>query len=51
MRFKKGATGIEMIPNVEFWASLPGLVKDGIKFSFMNTCGKCTNRSGYSSMT
>ncbi|CAH1116041.1 unnamed protein product [Phaedon cochleariae] len=28
----RGARGIEVIPNIEFWRNLPGLVKDGIIF-------------------
>jgi hypothetical protein len=31
-KFKMGASGIDMIPNVGFWTSLPGLVKDGFMF-------------------
>jgi 1,2-dihydroxy-3-keto-5-methylthiopentene dioxygenase len=31
-KFKRQATGIELIPNVGFWTSLPGLVKDGVMF-------------------
>jgi len=27
-----GATGVDIIPNVGFWTSLPGLVKDGFMF-------------------
>ncbi|CAG9863556.1 unnamed protein product [Phyllotreta striolata] len=30
--FIRGARGAEVIPNVEFWKNLPGLVKDGIIF-------------------
>ena len=29
----KGATGMEAIPNLEFWQMIPGLVKDGVVFS------------------
>ena len=29
---KHQARGIEMIPNVDFWKSFPGLVKDGVMF-------------------
>ncbi|EFA08006.1 uncharacterized protein LOC103314060 [Tribolium castaneum] len=32
--FMRGARGLETIPNVDFWRSLPGLVKDGIIFLF-----------------
>lgn len=50
MKFKREASGKDLIPNVEFWSSIPGLVKDGIKFSYNHTIGKCSSRSGYSSM-
>ncbi|BFY98706.1 hypothetical protein BsWGS_01746 [Bradybaena similaris] len=36
------AQGIEKIPNASFWSSFPGLVKDGVIFTF--TCGR---RGGY----
>ena len=29
----KGKNGIEAFPNLEFWKELPGLIKDGVKFS------------------
>jgi 1,2-dihydroxy-3-keto-5-methylthiopentene dioxygenase len=29
MKYKRGATGKEVIPNVEFWSSFPGLIKVG----------------------
>jgi hypothetical protein len=32
MKYKRGATGKEVIPNVEFWSSLPGLIKVGTCF-------------------
>ncbi|XP_063916028.1 uncharacterized protein LOC135132039 [Zophobas morio] len=32
--FIRGARGLEMIPNIDFWRSLPGLMKDGIIFLF-----------------
>lgn len=32
-----GARGIEVIPNLEFWKDLPGLVRDGIRF-LQNGC-------------
>ena len=34
---KLGKTGFEMVPNSEFWRDFPGLVKDGLKFSYANT--------------
>jgi hypothetical protein len=45
-KFKRGLNGIEMIPNVEFWISIPGLVKDGVMF----LVGKITRRGQYSQM-
>ncbi|XP_044253382.1 uncharacterized protein LOC123004269 [Tribolium madens] len=32
--FMRGARGLETIPNIDFWRSLPGLVKDGVIFLF-----------------
>jgi hypothetical protein len=26
-KFAKGASGVEMVPNVDFWKTLPGLAK------------------------
>jgi len=43
-KFKKQATGIELIPNVEFWSSIPGLFKDG----WMLIINKIRGRGGYS---
>jgi len=40
---RKKATGKEIIPNIEFWSSLPGLVKDGVMFIVNSTC----RRGGY----
>jgi len=42
-KVKKQATGKDLIPNVEFWFSLPGLVKDGVMFIVNSTC----RRGGY----
>lgn len=47
-RFKLDKRGIEIIPNHEFWLSLPGLVKDGHIYVFNLVCrliGRCTSRS------
>jgi len=45
-----GATpGAELIPNSEFWASLPGLIGDGCRFSKDKALGLC-GRSSYSSL-
>jgi len=45
-RFKRQLTGIELIPNVTFWTSIPGLVKDGVMF----LVNKVRGRGGYSSV-
>jgi hypothetical protein len=37
-KVKLQSQGLDMVPNVEFWKNLPGLVKDGAMFTF--TCGK-----------
>jgi cation-dependent mannose-6-phosphate receptor len=46
-RVTAGKTGVEMIPQYEFWASLPGLIGDGFRFAF--SCG-CFARTGYKPM-
>ncbi|KAL3831675.1 hypothetical protein ACJMK2_023398 [Sinanodonta woodiana] len=33
MRFRKNARGLEIVPNVTLWKSIPGLIKDGVMFS------------------
>ncbi|KAL3831676.1 hypothetical protein ACJMK2_023399 [Sinanodonta woodiana] len=33
MRFCKNARGLEIVPNVTLWKSIPGLIKDGVMFS------------------
>eukprot|EP01098_Paradermamoeba_levis_P013302 TRINITY_DN603_c0_g1_i2.p1 TRINITY_DN603_c0_g1~~TRINITY_DN603_c0_g1_i2.p1 ORF type:complete len:250 (+),score=50.39 TRINITY_DN603_c0_g1_i2:69-818(+) len=42
LKFQRQAEGLDVIPNKEFWFSLPGLVKDGVVFSW----GKITGRGG-----
>jgi len=43
-KFKAQKNGVELVPNLDFWTSLPGLVKDGIMFPI----NKIRGRSGYS---
>jgi len=46
-KFKKyDARGVDMVPNVEFWAELPGLIRDG----FLFVKNKITGKLGYSSL-
>ncbi|XP_071812528.1 cation-dependent mannose-6-phosphate receptor-like [Apostichopus japonicus] len=40
MKFVRGASGIELIPNHEFWSDLPKLISEGVNFVF--TCGQGT---------
>jgi len=46
-KFYMGASGLDIIPNVVFWAALPGLVKDGNLFVVRKLLGLC-GRGGYS---
>ncbi|XP_073237795.1 uncharacterized protein [Porites lutea] len=54
-KFKMGAEGLtEMVPNFEFWADIPSLIKDGVvftcgglKFGCMSIYSKCCNRKYY----
>jgi uncharacterized membrane protein YgcG len=45
-KFVRHKEGLEIIPNVEFWLALPGLVKDGILFTYRKIAGLC-GRGGY----
>ena len=47
-RFKE-ARGLEMLPNRAFWASLPGLIADGCKFTYHTIRSKVSG-DGYSEM-
>ncbi|XP_053373167.1 cation-dependent mannose-6-phosphate receptor-like [Mercenaria mercenaria] len=44
LKSARGATGTELIPNYDFWTSLPGYIKDGVMF----TCRGCKTESSYS---
>jgi len=48
MRFKNHAEGTEMIPNHDFWFSLPGLIKDGGKFLIGKIRGNGSSGAAYS---
>ncbi|XP_072037687.1 cln5-like protein 1 isoform X1 [Amphiura filiformis] len=47
-----GATGLELIPNLEFWKSLPQLIAEGAVFfwSCLLCQGSGTEHSGYESI-
>ena len=40
-KYRRGMSGVEMVPNVGFWRDLPGLVRDGCMFSFNKVRGLC----------
>lgn len=51
-KYKKlGVTGLEMLPHIEFWRDLPGLVKDGILYTIAKARA-CVGKgpSGYSTV-
>ncbi|XP_063712397.1 cation-dependent mannose-6-phosphate receptor-like [Symsagittifera roscoffensis] len=41
----KGARGMEMIPNTEFWMMVPGLIRDGCLFIYRWIAGKTYKKS------
>jgi len=47
-RKKMGATSVkESIPNIDFWTTLPGLVKDGFYFVVRDRCRAAGTGGGY----
>nr|AQW35022.1 G-protein coupled receptor signaling pathway [Liposcelis entomophila] len=45
LKFIRGATGKEMIPNYEFWANFPNLVKEA--FLYVVSCGQRPSSDSY----
>lgn len=45
-KYKMQAEGAEIVPNKDFWTSLPGLIKEGFLFSI----SKCKRDGSYSSL-
>ena len=43
----QGATGLDMIPNRELWTNMPGLIKDGVSFTFNKITGRTSTASTY----
>jgi len=39
LMYRQGRRGTEMVPNNTFWFALPGLIKDGFKFTFSKLRG------------
>ena len=46
LKFRRGAAGIDLIPNAAFWTQTPGLVKDGAGFLL----AKINKRSNYETL-
>jgi len=48
-RIKKGTTGIESCPNIDFWKDMSGYIKDGFVFTAEKIRGPCkgSSRPGY----
>lgn len=40
LKYFRGAVGLELIPNYEFWSDLPGLVRVSIVLSLLILCKK-----------
>jgi hypothetical protein len=44
LKYTKGVSGVEMIPNHEFWADLPALVRDGCAY-FVLSVRRCLGQA------
>ena len=47
--FRQGKRGVDLVPHKEFWLSVPGLIKDGVVFSFSRVRQLCGGGQGGSS--
>ncbi|XP_062518174.1 cation-dependent mannose-6-phosphate receptor-like [Corticium candelabrum] len=47
LKFVRGASGVELIPNYSFWMLLPGLIKEGVVFLIGKCRGQDTSSSQY----
>ncbi|XP_062517613.1 cation-dependent mannose-6-phosphate receptor-like [Corticium candelabrum] len=47
LKFVRGASGIELIPNYSFWRLLPSLIKEGVIFLIGKCRGQDTSSSQY----
>lgn len=43
--YRAGATGTDLLPHASFWKSVPGLIKDGVRFTV--SCGGRAGSGGY----
>jgi hypothetical protein len=49
-KFRLQATGKDMIPNVDFWAALPGLIREGVAFTRLSVSTRINRARGYDRM-
>jgi len=49
-KFKVHAEGVDVIPNLNFWTSLPGLTKDGFVWVFRKITGKGGSGAAYTTV-
>ncbi|KAL8609023.1 hypothetical protein ACOMHN_065249 [Nucella lapillus] len=47
MKFARKAEGREVVPNYSIWTAIPGLIKDGVLFTFRRACSLCGRRGTY----
>ena len=47
LQHKRGETGPNLIPHRDFWASLPGDIKEGCKFTFGKGVAKVREARGF----
>ncbi|XP_062517611.1 uncharacterized protein LOC134192870 [Corticium candelabrum] len=47
LKFVRGASGVELIPNYSFWALLPSLIKEGVVFLIGKCRGQDTSSTQY----
>jgi hypothetical protein len=48
-KYRLQATGKDIIPNVDFWAAMPGLIREGAEFSWLHAkviWGRVRSRGG-----
>ena len=46
-KYRLQASGKDMIPNVEFWAALPGLIREGFEFTQLKVTTHVNRARGY----
>jgi hypothetical protein len=49
-KYRLHATGKDVIPNVDFWAALPGLIREGCEYTRLTASTHIGRARGYSRM-